>query len=818
MDLPGIVIEDNDKIIDLESKAIERIIYFLDDKLSSCSDNALKYYSYLYLDFPKEDGDPIEKNIEFTMWKNTQTNEVCGTLDNFAQDNMQSFKGNIRIKPTGELGGYIDIIYKNVHFRGDITGETLTEGFSAFFTCSSVLHSDDNSMEFPLNFSCYNDITDKCSVSGICNEISKGFDNMNILPYDKYIAGWKKIGQAYRYISPDTHSTFKHFENPILSIDALNSIFKYIDNDFGMLIFAHCLKSIVMSMGKMRYYGNSILNIEGTSYAVEQEKEKEYISSIVHSFWMPEITVNNRYVSNFVLNRKFNVSSCMPNIGKLKKENKEFKDFPVFLHGEYVKKDIYSSSSEAPMSLKTQISNADLKYMFNSGLSFICYNADNQSTEVVNFKQNKFVDVTVDKQVTENIIMLVAEYINFLEKSMHHTIILSRKNTKLIERYNELLYEFRFNILGEFLSKLKRKIRELAYDEFIILCRHINYSDVLELYRNTVQCSESFTKASEFIAEGKFNRNFNIFKRDIIEKSKKRLNRTDFRYLERAEICCKYFEKLNYDIEYDFSHILPDKDYKSLNTNLKRKCKLYLQQYRERLIIKFAGSMDYNVKLFDEWSDYAKNAMNKHKHECTKTTLKYCEGLLAAAYGFTAFLREKYNIGDDICNNILYRVENLYQHIYSEDEVKTVNDTQKVQIFRAFISSCRILSGKTLGTQNGLNPIYTDEALQNIEDKDKKDTIQPIGWYDFEKDEYILIKKDKTNLSMKQPPVETVFKDYLKNEGLDSDFVWSTFVSKQLYPRGIVKGTKMSKKQCSRYDYKKTVDSKQYTVYYMYLQ
>lgn len=55
-----------------------------------------------------------------------------------------------------------------------------------------------------------------------------------------------------------------------------------------------------------------------------------------------------------------------------------------------------------------------------------------------------------------------------------------------------------------------------------------------------------------------------------------------------------------------------------------------------------------------------------------------------------------------------------------------------------------------------------------------KDTVQPIGWYDNDKFEYLLIKTDKTCPLIMQPPVEIAFKKYLKENGYEYDFVWST--------------------------------------------
>lgn len=812
MNLPDVVIWDDDKIIDIEGRAINDICYSLKEEFPNYSGNELKYHSYIYLNFPKEVGKPIDGDIEFSMKKDTENDVMIGKLDNIELPYLQLIKGQIKINSKDELGGNIEITYNGVHFTGDITGKTLTGGFSAMFTCSSVLHSDDNSMEFHLKFDCINDITQKCSAAGICNTISDILGNKNELHYDKYIAGWKKIGQAYRYISPQMHDTLKYCENPSLSTEVLKSILKYIDNDLGMLIFAHCLQSIVMSI--MKPANHSILNIECSTH--DRNKYETYISSIVHSFWKPNISVNNRNVSNFVLNRKFKVSSCMANIGKLKKDSRLFRDFPVFLHGKYIKRDIYSDSPAPLPSLKTQITNANIRHMFKSDLSFICFNADNHVSGIVNFTQNKSVELTDEKLINDTLYKLIQEYIAFLEEQINHTLYLSSKNRKLIETYYELFYEFKFNIFKEFLSELKATIRELAKnrfrnDEFIILCRHMNYSDVLELFKNIRQCSESFSSASNFINWAKMNKYFESFTRDIMDRSKRNLSSTDYHYLERAEICGRYLKKLNNELECDSSHTIFKGDYDSLNENLTKKCKLYRKQYRERLIIRFAGSMKYNVKMFDEWSYYAKNAMKKHKQECTKPTRKYCEGLLAATYGFTLFLRERYGIGDTVCSYILDRVENMYQYLYSADEVKPLDEELKVKLFCSFLDDCRRMSADVIGSKMGLNPIYTEADLLNYDGSDKKDSMQLIGWYDTEKFEYILIKKEQNS------PVETAFKKFLKKENYENDFVWSTFVSTQLYPKDIVKGTKMSGKKCCRYDYKKTIDGQKYTVYYMYV-
>lgn len=808
MNLPDIVIWDDDKIIDVEGMAINAICTSLNDNLPNSSSNELIYHSYIYLDFPKEVGTPIGREIKFSMKKATENDVMIGKLDNIARLYLQLFKGEVKINSKGELGGNIEITYNGVHFTGDITGKTLTGGFSAMFTCSSVLHSDDNSMKFHLDFDCLNDITEKCSSAGICNKIFGILKMKSVLCYEKYIAGWKRIGQAYRYISPELHETLRHCEKPPYSTEALISILKCIDNDLGMLVFAHCLQSIVMSVMKPANHG--ILNIECSTH--DRDKYETYISSIVHSFWKPNITVNNRNVSNFVLNRKFKVSSCMANIGKLKKDSRLFKDFPVFLHGKYIKRDIYSDTPAPLPSLKTPIANANIKHMFRSDLSFICFNADNNTPEVINFKQSRCIEPIDDTLIKRSLSCIIRDYISFLERDINNNINLSYENSKLIENYFELLYEFKFKIFKKFLNDLKKKVENNCQQkEFIILCRHMNYSDVMTFFKKTRRSPGSFSKASEFIDQEKFDDKFDIFKKEIVDRAEQKLNSTDYRYFEKADICAGYLKKLNIDLYYDASYMMLQDDYDSLTENLNKKCKLYRKQYRERLIIRFAGSMKYNVKMFDEWSYYAKNDMKKHKQECTKPTRKYCEGLLAATYGFTLFLRERYGVEDTVCHNMLERVENMYQYLYSADEVKPLDEELKVKLFCSFLDDCRRMSADVIGSKMGLNPIYTEADLLNYDGSDKKDSMQLIGWYDTEKFEYILIKKEQNS------PVETAFKKFLKKENYENDFVWSTFVSTQLYPKDIVKGTKMSGKKCCRYDYKKTIDGQKYTVYYMYV-
>lgn len=224
MKLPDVVIWDDDKIIDVEGRAINDICYSLKEEFSNYSGNELKYHSYIYLDFPKEVGKPIDGDIEFSMKKDTENDVMIGKLDNIARLYLQLFKGEVKINSKGELGGNIEITYNGVHFTGDITGKTLTGGFSAMFTCSSVLHSDDNSMKFDLKFDCLNDITEKCSSAGICNKIFGILKMKSVLCYEKYIAGWKRIGQAYRYISPELHETLRHCDKPPYSTEALISI------------------------------------------------------------------------------------------------------------------------------------------------------------------------------------------------------------------------------------------------------------------------------------------------------------------------------------------------------------------------------------------------------------------------------------------------------------------------------------------------------------------------------------------------------------------------------------------------------------------
>lgn len=82
MKLPDVVIWDDDKIIDIEGRAINDICYSLKEEFSNYSGNELKYHSYIYLNFPKEVGKPIDGDIEFSMKKDTENDVMIGKLDN----------------------------------------------------------------------------------------------------------------------------------------------------------------------------------------------------------------------------------------------------------------------------------------------------------------------------------------------------------------------------------------------------------------------------------------------------------------------------------------------------------------------------------------------------------------------------------------------------------------------------------------------------------------------------------------------------------------------------------------------------------------
>ncbi len=873
-----IIIACDNTVIKMERKTIKAIHDLLYDNISEAdfdSDACLTYNAYTVLDF--HDISKI-KDLDLQVKLHKDSGNIGMQGDIYRSDSILNgigeVKGSIHISETN-VTGEISIEYGNCYYHGDIIGESVYGGFTPIFTCTSELHCDNNDSAVHLECRFDSVITEHCSDYSIYRKLAN-LCKSDPLPYSKYISGWAKIGGYYRYISPRTHTSVEIPKGPGLSSESVNTVLEYINNDMCLPVFFHSLRSIILRFIKPECH--AALNVQ---CYLEEKREKEvveYISSIVDCFDSPNI--KRRYeAENFALNQKFKIAELMPEIAgtliksssdkfqlrknddnaqiadnkshkyqlrknaysnnadkakingnisykyQLRKDSKRFKNFPVFLFGEYRKKDIFNVNPPIP-SLKTKIKEKNLKNMLNSDISYIFLNADNDDEKIMNF--NFYAEpMQIEDTISDDLRYLIREYIVYLEDNMNCTRIISRKNKKLIRLHEEILYEIQYNAFGNFLNHLALSIYDVkcnSLDEirdYITLFRHIKYSDVTTFYNHVKYTIEdrNFYAEEGFNVE-KYNIFLNSFFQDIIDNAKitksdeqylynKKKYKKSHKYINILTLYFKALENNDDEISPNIDDLTSKSNVDELWKSLIAKFAKYIVQYHERLIAQFAASMKYNTAFFKNSLDYAEKAMKAHKQECGKPTLKYCTSLLAAAHGFMHFLHERYDISEDICFTILKRVENLYKVLSYSSELRVPAPELKVQMFRNFLEDCRKFSAKAVGVKKGWSPIYTEEDAGCIMMNGKTDSIQPIGWYDINKSEFVLIKKGENS------PVEVAFKKYLEKRQYDPNFIWSTFVSSELYPNEIAKGRIVPKQKCRRYDYRQTVEGKQYTVYRM---
>jgi len=363
-------------------------------------------------------------------------------------------------------------------------------------------------------------------------------------------------------------------------------------------------------------------------------------------------------------------------------------------------------------------------------------------------------------------------------------------------------------------TKFIKKYAKEDLEGFGLLCRHINYTDVLSLYNHS--------KYQEIRNNKDYKNNVmgNLVAILINDVTGRKADATDFRFMSNLSSYRYYKDELNKisadeqeDIT-EYNKIIRSLKYdikqrkKELKELLNNRLTRYKEMYRYSLIMKFAHSADYDVNCIKQYHKQAKQMIKDNNIVCHKNIRQYCEYLLAAMLSFTDFLKDKYKLSDEWCEIITNSVMGLSGYLNIKGVSKKLDDDLRTKLFCDFLNE----------SWNGSFNINSDSAcatkIYTPDDISEGNYDEPMGWIDpCNSNTLLLIKRGEGS------PVETAFRRYLEDKGYDSIFVWSTFVSKNLSGNGIVKGKPVlyKNRNCERYDYKKKIDGKQYTVYNMYL-
>lgn len=568
-----IVIANDKSVLKMEKEIINFIYGSVKEEIPQNYTNSNDYLGYS-VDFniitSEKTGESKKISLYTELHKGECSTDMEGIISGQSKyiNGFTDVRGTIHITAT-KVTGKISMKYNGRYYSGDIKGESVCKGFTPIFTCISDLYSDDqNSPPLHLNCNFASKITQLCSDRIFYDELSHIY-NRGIIPYDKYISGWKKIGHSYRYISPETHTSIVTPKNVKLSSEKVMYALQYINSDLGMLVFFHSIRSLIFRFFKPKNHADLNINCD----SMFKEEAIKYISSIVDFFGSPNITRGIKS-EKFALNHKFKITDVMPNIDGLNKDTRLFKDFPVFLFGERRKTDIYHPDT-TPQPAKTKIRQSLLKSMLSSDISYIFLNAENDDKNIMNFNYYQGIN-HFDNSAKFIFKHLIQEYICYLENIINCTLVISHKNKKLINLHKEIFFEARYEAFDEFLVNLRAEINYVAdsnLEDYIILCQHISYTDVIKLYeyvKYSIDCCDDDT--FNLFNVSNFNKIFGEFIQDIINRSQ--INSRDMKYLERIELFTYYFDDLDNneaEINRMLKESIPKKDKKELKRHLKNK-------------------------------------------------------------------------------------------------------------------------------------------------------------------------------------------------------------------------------------------------------
>ncbi|MBP1546974.1 MAG: hypothetical protein J6A37_10275 [Oscillospiraceae bacterium] len=720
----------------------------------------------------------------------------CGNYAKIYFDDIVDWKkikleGKIKILSDSKVTSDLKLTYHGKAYVGNVKGKYLGTDLPISFKCVGELGCENDGTKLKIYLFCVSYITHYCSEIGFHKYISEYLDGCYEKTYKltPYVSGWKKVGFAYRYISPTYHKTLK-IEHPetlkvkySLNDRQVNDVLKYIFScNLGTAVFAHSVLSICGKFFSSNAL-HSALNVKCANAAYVKNNIIGYVNSITRAFWRPNSPHNNRNISNFCLNRPFKISSCMCSIENMKKDSRLFKHFPVFLYDYYQEKDIYNENNNKAVPLEVKISSAELKKMLRSDISFIYFNASNSDDSLMEYICNNG-DLNVresDTDIFRNLTHLIEEYIVFLEDKINDRIEL-KESDRLSELHNEIYTEFVYGYFKSFINELSGFIEEYAEEDlegFGLLCRHINYTDVLKFYNH-----ERYKKIQKEYNGTTMRDMVRTFINDVTGR---KADVTDINFMSNLEWYRYYkdiLKNLNNDI-YENNKI--DRIISVLERGLsirideleallENKLKKYKEMYRYSLIMKFAHSADYDVNCIKQYHKQAKQMIKDTNIVCHKNIRQYCEYLLAAMLSFTDFLKDKYKLSDEGCEIITNSVMGLSGYLNIRGVSKKLDDDLRTKLFCDFLNE----------SWNGSFNINSDSAcatkIYAPDDINEGNYDDPMGWIDpCNSNTLLLIKKGEGS------PVEIAFRRYLEDKGYDSIFVWSTFVSKNLSGNGIVK-------------------------------
>lgn len=775
------------------------------------------------------DNDPLtlSGNV-FRFLLRREENILNGSMssnDLFIDAKIRHFHLNVTIDANKTLKYDIELHYMNEIYSGNGKIGEIPGIYPPYISIEAkVLCKKDNS-EHTLKIMLVSIIIDTFSEAALNSNIEYLLEeksNQNggkpaIFYTDSYTAGWRKMLWNCVYLRPDSHSSVSVEDS--LSVDDVEYVLKYITQSrVGLLAFSYGIFSINRILFEHRNYESFILNMK---YTQINENVMKHLLSIFHAFWKPDISNSSRGISNFSINRRFNINKCMKTIKNLRKYQNKFKYFPIFL--------VYAAQKEDPLGNPTQkhrnikLSTENLEHLLDSHISFVTLNAHNDDERILQYDCECETDL--DSRITINDAKiyytkrLIDEYILFAEQDLNRTVyITSKDKNKLSEVHNEIYNEFAYDLFQQFIKSLYFEAThsvtinssQATIDAFVDFCRLIDYANLLKLYKyneyRTAHENNDDDKIKELFA--KFIANISTLTYND--------NKEDEKIKEDIDLY-KYLLSLEEEGEYDddmFNFFgqkeKPDPNLLQEKLNvckekLKNKFLDYRDKYRHSLILRCAKVADYNFPIDYYNMKKAENDLSKDKSTYCKDVQKYYRYILASMYRFIKFLEVKCHIPEETLSDMTKKLTDMSDFLSITNKPKHINNNELLlKLFCEFLSECQ--PGTELfdardGKYLELFAPGNDETKNSIGwiKSDDKNTIKPI--------------KKKNPLDA---PLFIEFDKYLKGKNYSYSMNWKTFVDDYLHTNGIAMGSPTTKNRF-RYNFKLTINEIQHSIYIMYL-
>lgn len=670
--------------------------------LSNISNNELQYVLHrLTLDGEPIEPDPNKAYFCLTLNKH----ELHGHFDgkNALYLNNHIFL-NISIDSNKKIKSDIKLSYGSKNYSGATESKACPGKFLPMIDLEFDLICGSDNDKHTLKIQIISIITAISDESSLCNKAKKIYkqslhsvDENHIFEYFTNLssARWTKTGKSCCYMLPDQPNSL--LVKQYASDNDASCVLKYLtQHRLGVLIFAYAVFSINRKFLENREYQSFILNLD---YPSQMKDVTNYIKSIVYAFWKPN-KEDSRGVSNFCINRAFNITNCLRLISNTHCDKRNFKHFPVFLCDAYTNEDVLGNARIKVHDIR--LSKHQLDPLLKSDISFITLNAKNDDEHILQYdcRSDFLMQCGIGDGITEKIRKLVHDYIAYIESNINSTVIISAKSKTVTTLHNELHNEFATNGFEEFLEYLRNEINNISIDdsqdtidEYVNFCRFVNFSDVVQLYKH-----KDIVDAMDKKDHAKIKKLFNTFKRRIANM-KSNNHDTDFEFLYDIKTY-RYAKAIENDYdtttedEYFSSNKIDTTLYESIikkrlkefKSKLKQKFEKFSEKYRYGLIVKFANNAGFKFPYYKAEIEAANELLaTKYANCCAELRNDYAY-ILASMLHFNNYLKNRFNIPEELMTSFTKKINSMPDYLYIAKKPKTIDFELMTKLFCDFIS------------------------------------------------------------------------------------------------------------------------------------